>query len=255
MNLDLPGAEGLAAEVRARLGSNRVVDVVVFPSAPYLSPVFKKIRGSAVALGAQDIHWEPSGAFTGAMGGAMAASVGCRWVLVGHSERRTVFGDTDEVVGKKLQAALAHGLSPVLCVGETLDERRGGRTFAVLERQLDVLASHRPAALSSLVIAYEPVWAIGTGVSATPDEAQEVHSWIRARVATVCGSGLADAVRIQYGGSVKPENAAQILACPDIDGALVGGASLQARSFYRIVMAGAAATSLYSGPAQGMGLR
>ena len=255
MNLDLPGSTQLAYQIRTQLGSNRVADVVVFPPAPFLAPVHSKIRGSAVALGAQDIHCEPAGAFTGAMSGSMARSVGCTWTLIGHSERRSVFGDSDADVGRKMSAALAHGLSPILCIGETLDDRESGRTFDVLGRQLAILAEHRPAALSQLVIAYEPVWAIGTGVTATPDQAQETHAWIRGRLEDLCGAAFAAAVRIQYGGSVKPANAAQILACPDIDGALVGGASLQARSFYRIVMAGASATSLYSSPASGMGLR
>jgi triosephosphate isomerase (TIM) len=255
MNLDLASSTQLAVQLRAQLGSNRVAEVVVFPPAPFLAPVFGKVRGSAVALGAQDIHSARSGAYTGAMSGAMAQSIGCTWTLVGHSERRSVFGDTDERVGKKLTAALACGLSPVLCVGETLKERESGRTFEVLGRQLDVLSAHRSESLSSVVVAYEPVWAIGTGVTATPDQAQETHGWIRGRLEDRLGSGFAAAVRLQYGGSVKPENASAILACPDIDGALVGGASLDARSFYRIVMAGAASSSVYSTPAARKGLR
>ena len=232
MSLDLSGASGLASQIRNQLGSNRVVDVVIFPAAPFLAPVFSKVGGSAVALGAQDIHSADSGAFTGAMSGAMARSVGCTWTLVGHSERRSLFGDTDAIVAEKLAAAARHGLKSVLCIGETLADRQSGQTFDVLGRQLQILASQRPE-----VIAYEPVWAIGTGVTATPQQAQETHAWIRGRVASLCGEAFASALRIQYGGSVKPENAREILACPDIDGALVGGASLDARSFYRIVMA------------------
>jgi len=242
MNLDLSGASQLASGVRNQLGSHRAADVVIFPPAPFLAPVFSKIRGSAVALGAQDVHQQEKGAFTGAMSASMVTSVGCTWTLVGHSERRSVFGDSDGVVADKLGAALKAGLNPILCIGETLQERQSGRMNDVLGRQLDVLSQHRSGAL---VIAYEPVWAIGTGVTATPKQAQDTHHWIRGRVASLCGSSFAKAVRIQYGGSVKPANAAEILACPDIDGALVGGASLDARSFFRIVMAGAVRVGSY----------
>jgi triosephosphate isomerase len=237
MNLDLSGASQLGAAIRNQLGSNRAADVVIFPPTPFLAPVYAKIRGSAVGLGAQDLHAKDSGAFTGAMSGPMAKSVGCTWVLVGHSERRSAFGDGDDEVGHKLAAALRCGLSPILCVGETLRDRESGRTYEVLGRQLQILATLNPG--DSLVVAYEPVWAIGTGVTATPEQAQETHAWIRARVSKLCGPSFAASLRIQYGGSVKPENAAEILSGPDIDGALVGGASLDARSFYRIVMAGA----------------
>ncbi len=240
MNLDLSGATQLAAQIRNQLGSNRTAEVVVFPPSPFLAPVSSKIRGSAVALGAQDIHAKESGAFTGAMSGPMARSVGCTWTLVGHSERRSLFGDTDADVAAKLTAALDCGLSPILCIGESLQEREAGRTFDVLGRQLQVLSSFRPGALSSLVLAYEPVWAIGTGVTATPAQAQEAHAWVRDRIGSMFGAAFAHDLRIQYGGSMKPANAAELLGCPDIDGGLIGGASLDARSFYRIVMAGAA---------------
>jgi len=237
-HLDLQGAQGLAAALRNRIGSHRAAEVVVYPPFPLLHAVAGKLRDSAIRIGAQDLHPGGDGAFTGAVSARMIRSVGCTSVLVGHSERRSVFGDSDHVVAEKLSTALDGDLDPVLCVGETLDERRASRTFEVLARQLEVALSGRRARdLGRLVIAYEPVWAIGTGVTATPAQAQEVHAWIRGRIGTLFGPAFAAALRIQYGGSVKPDNAGGLIAQPDIDGALVGGASLDAASFVGIVHA------------------
>jgi triosephosphate isomerase len=236
MNGTLASCQQLANGLRGRLGSHRTAEIVVFPPSPCLVPVYAKLAGSAVQVGAQDVHPLPSGAFTSGVSADLVQSIGCGWALVGHSERRSAFGDSDARVGDKLAAALTSGLKPILCVGESLEERQGGRTFAVLGRQLDVaLRGHEPAALANLVLAYEPVWAIGTGVTATPEQAGETHAWIRRHMASRLGSDFAHALRIQYGGSVKPSNVSELIACPDIDGALVGGASLQVQSFTRIV--------------------
>jgi triosephosphate isomerase len=237
-HLDLQGANDLASALRNRIGSHRAAQVVVYPPFPLLHPVFGKLRDSAIGVGAQDLHPGSEGAYTSAVSGRMLRSVGCTSVLVGHSERRSVFGDSDQVVADKLSAALDAGLDPVLCIGETLDERRASRTFEVLARQIEVALSGRRAAhLGRLVIAYEPVWAIGTGVTATPEQAQEAHAWIRGRTGAMFGPAFAGTLRIQYGGSVKPGNAAGLISQPDIDGALVGGASLDAASFIGIVLA------------------
>jgi len=240
MNGTLPEAQRLAGDVRNGLGSFHAADVVVFPPAPFLSIVQTKMRGSQVAVGAQDIHPEKKGAFTSGVSAPMVKSLGCGWTLVGHSERRAWFGDGDQRVADKLTRAVGCGLKAILCIGETLAEREQGRTFDVCQRQLDsALRTHSAGALGDLVIAYEPVWAIGTGLTATPEQAQEVHASIRSHLAGTHGAAFADAIRIQYGGSVKPNNAAALMACPDIDGALVGGASLDGRSFKSIVYAAA----------------
>jgi triosephosphate isomerase (TIM) len=189
-----------------------------------------------IAIGAQSCHWEDSGAFTGEISPEMLAKLDVAYVIAGHSERRELFGETDEVVNRKVQAIYRHGMTPILCVGETLEEREAGTTEANVTSQveagLDGLSTDQ---VQQLVIAYEPIWAIGTGRTATPDDAQGVCATIRAKVAELRGRDASDAVRIQYGGSVKPANAAELMACPDIDGALVGGASLEAESFAGIV--------------------
>ncbi|MBN2622490.1 MAG: triose-phosphate isomerase [Acidimicrobiales bacterium] len=189
-----------------------------------------------IAIGAQSCHWEASGAFTGEVSPAMLAKLDVAYVIAGHSERRELFGETDEAVNRKVRAIYEHGMTPILCVGETLDERESGTTEAKVTGQvragLDGLSTEQVA---GLVIAYEPIWAIGTGRTATPDDAQAVCATIRATVADVAGADAAAGVRVQYGGSVKPENAADLMACPDIDGALVGGASLESESFAGIV--------------------
>jgi triosephosphate isomerase len=212
-------------------------EIAVAPPFPSLAALGEALAGSNVALAAQNVHDEAKGAYTGEVSPAMLADVGCAWGIVGHSERRALFGETDEFIARKAAALFAAGLRPIVCVGETLAEREAGRTFAVLETQLagSLAAVPKPRA-AELVIAYEPVWAIGTGRTATPEMAQEAHAmirgWLRGRFAAD-----ADAIRIQYGGSVKPENAAELMAQPDVDGALVGGASLEPASFARIVLA------------------
>ena len=224
--------------IRAGLGAVAKVQVLVCPPAPYLAAVKHSAGDSALAVGAQNLAaQEKEGAFTGEMLGAMLKDVGCSHVIVGHSERRAMFGDSDAVVAQKVHAALAAQLVPILCVGETLAEREATQTEAVIAKQLDaVLALNPPAMLGSLVVAYEPVWAIGTGKTASPEQAQAVHQFIRARIAAL-DAKLADSLVILYGGSVKPDNAAQIFAQADVDGGLIGGAALKAADFLAICAA------------------
>jgi triosephosphate isomerase len=194
------------------------------------------VAGTPVLIAAQNLFWEDEGAYTGEVSAPMIKAAGAGAVIIGHSERRRLFGDSGEWINRKLGAALKAGLRPVVCVGETLSEREGGRTFDVLGQQIgEALAGFASSALGSLVLAYEPVWAIGTGLTATPDQAQEVHAFIRGRLAERLEAAWADKLRILYGGSVKPDNAAKLMAQPDIDGALVGGASLEAASFAKII--------------------
>jgi triosephosphate isomerase len=207
----------------------------VAPPFTALAAAAEAMRGSAVELAAQNVHFEKQGAFTGEVSAPMLAEVGCHHAIVGHSERRQLFGETDETVRKKVGALLAVGIRPIVCVGETLAEREAGRTLEVVDRQVRAALSGLPAEpVAALTIAYEPVWAIGTGKTASTAQAQEVHAAIRKLLRELAG-GAADAVRIQYGGSVKPENAAELMAQPDVDGALVGGASLKAQDFSQIV--------------------
>ena len=213
-------------------------EVVVGPTHVCLERVATVISGSNIALAAQNVHWEPKGAFTGEVSVDMLKNLGVEYVILGHSERRQYFGETDETVNKRAKAVLAGRLKPIICVGEMLEEREAGKTNDVVEKQihgaLEGLATDQVA---SLVIAYEPVWAIGTGKVATTEQAQEVHALIRRLLAKLYDQATADAVRIQYGGSMKPENAPDLLAQPDIDGGLIGGASLQAESFSAICKA------------------
>jgi triosephosphate isomerase len=210
------------------------VEVVICPPFTALAAAVEAAKGSGVVIGAQDCHWEKEGAFTGEVAVSMIADLGCSHCIVGHSERRQLFGETDAAVDKKVAAVLAHGLSCIACVGETLAEREAGQTFVVLERQVrSGLTRHLTS--PRLVIAYEPVWAIGTGKTATPTQAQEAHAFIRGVVAQAATPAAAQAVRILYGGSVKPDNIAALMAQPDVDGGLVGGASLDAASFAKIV--------------------
>ncbi len=211
-------------------------DIVIGPPFTALSAAVDASRGSQIAIAAQDVHWEAEGAFTGEVSAAMLAEAGCRYVIIGHSERRQYFGETDEWVHKKTKAALAAGLLPIVCVGETLQQRETGQTEAVLERQF----RRGPGALtaeefSRIMIAYEPVWAIGTGRTATPEVASQAHGFLREQAAAKLGREAAGALRILYGGSVKPDNIKGLMAQPEIDGALVGGASLQPESFAAIV--------------------
>ena len=211
------------------------VDLAVCPPSCYLEAVGRAIAGSKVALGAQNMYHEREGAFTGELSAAMLCDLGCNYVILGHSERRHILGETDEAINKKVHAALAAGLIPIVCVGELLAEREAGQTLPVIRRQFDgSLAGLRPSRSRTLVIAYEPVWAIGTGKVATPQQAEDVHRALRKIIADRYNSLIAEVVRIQYGGSVKPENAAELLRQPDIDGALVGGASLKVDQFLGI---------------------
>ncbi len=225
-------AEGIKAGVAGVSGR----EVLVAPPFTALEPVAEALRGGSVRLAGQNLHWEAKGAFTGEVSAPMLRGAGCTHVIIGHSERRQYFGETDETVAKKVASAQAQGLVPIVCVGETLQEREAGRTLAVVERQLrGGLLGRDAAAIRAVVIAYEPVWAIGTGKVATPEQAQEVHAFIRRMLGELGGEAAASTCRILYGGSVKADNIDELMRQPDIDGALVGGASLQVESFVRIV--------------------
>jgi triosephosphate isomerase len=244
MNLDRAKAIELTQAVARRSQEAGGVELVLCPPALYVGAVSTALgltgstSPSGVAVGAQNMHDKANGAFTGEVAPPMLVDLGCRYVILGHSERRTLFGETDAIVNAKTKAALAAGLTPIVCVGETLEEREGNRTQAVVTTQINgSLAGLSPADLEKIVIAYEPVWAIGTGKVATPQQAQEVHALIRGLLGTLASPAVAAKVRIQYGGSVKPDNAAALAAQPDIDGALVGGASLKADDFLGIARA------------------
>ncbi len=232
------------ALARAVADTSRVgprTEVVVAPVFTALQAVAQALVGTRVAVAGQNVHCEDQGAFTGEISAPMLKDVGCAWSLVGHSERRQLFGETDAAVQKKLFALRKHGLAPIACLGETLAEREGGVTYDVLRRQLDAMtasldAQEATALLTGLVLAYEPVWAIGTGRTAKSSDAQSAHAFLRDRIRDRYGE-VADTVRILYGGSVKPDNAAELLAQPDVDGVLVGGASLDAAGFARIIQA------------------
>jgi len=235
MNTDRAAAVALANGVVKRAAEFDAVDLLVCPPAVYLIPVGAAIRGSEVALGAQNMYHQPNGAFTGETSAAMLLDVGCSFVILGHSERRHILCETDDEVNHKTRAALAAGLTPIVCVGETLEERESGETAMVIRRQFDrSLADVTSEQLARLVIAYEPVWAIGTGKVATPEQAEDVHAELRNLLVQRYNDGAARAVRLLYGGSVKPDNAADLLSQPNIDGALVGGASLKVDDFLGI---------------------
>jgi triosephosphate isomerase (TIM) len=229
-------AADLANAFVAKAGTVTDVEMVLCPVFTSIETVANAIRGSKVQLGAQNCHFEDQGAFTGEISPVMLKEAGVQFVILGHSERRQYFGETDANVNKKAQACYKHGLTPIICVGETLAEREAGRTAEVITTQVKGCIEGLPAdKLAASVLAYEPVWAIGTGKTATKEQAQEVHALIRKLLAEVCGAQVAEAVRIQYGGSVKPQNIAELMAQPDVDGALVGGAALDADSFAGIV--------------------
>jgi triosephosphate isomerase len=233
-------ARQLASAVVHGLGAEGRVQVAVCPPFPYLALVGEVLRGSPVALGAQNLYPEQEGAFTGEVSPAMLVDVGCKSVILGHSERRRKpeLAESDAFINRKVHATLAAGLHAILCLGETLEEREAGRTEAVLEAQLaGSLAGLDPGRMARVVLAYEPVWAIGTGRNASPGQAQQAHAFLRRRVGEAFGEGTAAALPIQYGGGVKPDNAASLLRQPDVDGALVGGASLYADQFLAIVRA------------------
>ena len=242
LNGSLASNRELLTGIMAGLPSSGV-DVMVCPPSVYLASVGEQIEGGNVLLGAQDLSAHDQGAFTGGVSGAMLADLGCTHTLIGHSERRTLFGDTDALVAAKFAAARSAGLVPVLCVGETLEERQAGNTMAVVRRQLDaVLDSAGVDGFSGAIVAYEPVWAIGTGQTATPEQAQEVHAAIRARLASA-DAKIGEQTRILYGGSVKGANAADLFGRQDIDGGLIGGASLKAEEFLAICQAAAGTDS------------
>jgi triosephosphate isomerase len=231
-------AQAVASGCRDVAG--RSVSVALMPPFVYLQAVIGAVSSSHVAVGAQDVYFEQDGAFTGEISASMLKDIGCAYVLCGHSERRHVIGETDDLVNKKVTAAINGGLLPVLCVGELIEERKAGKTAAVVERQLRKgLAGLSEEKLSAVTIAYEPVWAIGTGETATPDQAQEVHAMIRRLLDEIADDQLGDEIRILYGGSAKPGNAAELMAQPDVDGLLVGGASLKAEDFIAIIEAAA----------------
>ncbi|MBX9653149.1 triose-phosphate isomerase [bacterium] len=239
MNMDRTTGVALARSLASQIGRVEEVDVAIFPPAPLLSSVHEAISHTRIALGGQNMHFEKSGAFTGEVSGAMLLDSGCTHVILGHSERRQIFGETDELINRKVISALAQSIKPILCVGETLEERQAGKTNDVVGSQLRYgLVGVRPEQMREVTIAYEPVWAIGTGQVATPHQAEEVHAFLRDTLTHVCGTDLAQSIRIQYGGSVKPDNAAGLLSQPNVDGALVGGACLKAEDFSAIVQAG-----------------
>ncbi len=255
MNLDLAAARALVSELRVRIGANPKVEVAICPPSVYLLPMAKAVADCPIRLGAQNCWYETAGAFTGEISPAMVKESGCTYVILGHSERRhtigpkgldgKIRGETDEMVSRKCRAALAAGLTPIVCVGETLEERDAGQTEDVLTRQIQGgMVGIDSEAARRVVIAYEPVWAIGTGRNATPEQAQDAHLHIRTMLGERFGRTVADGIRVQYGGSVKADNAMALMSCPDVDGALVGGASLKAAEFLGIIEACARAKGL-----------
>lgn len=239
MNTLRSTAVDLARGVAEQVGSQDKVDVAVCPPLVYLADVGAAVAGSKVALGAQNAYFENEGAFTGEVSVRMLMDFGCRYVILGHSERRQLMGESDEVINRKILKALSDGIDVIFCVGELLEQRESGQTMDVVQRQVRIgLEGVSQAAMAKVTVAYEPVWAIGTGKVATPDQAQEVHAAIRALLGKLYDARTAAAMRIQYGGSVKASNAGELLSQPDIDGALVGGASLKAAEFAGIVRAG-----------------
>jgi len=238
MNLDLKGSIQLAAGLKRELADITEVDVAVFPPFPFLADVCDALENSNIAVGGQNVHPEAKGAYTGEVAASMLVSVGCQMVIIGHSERRDLFKEDNAFLNAKLVAALGAGLRPILCVGEHLEEREAGKAEAVVGEQVkQSLAGFTAEAMDRIIVAYEPVWAIGTGVTATPEQANNMHGTIRGILGEMFGSDLAQATRILYGGSVKPGNAKTLMAETEIDGGLVGGASLKVDDFVQIVKA------------------
>jgi len=236
MNKTTSEARDLAAKLIPLVSAVTDREIVLAPTFTALQTVSETIKGTNLALSAQNLFWEDKGAFTGEVSAEMLLDLGCKYVIIGHSERRQYFGETDETVNKKVRQALNKGLRPIICVGELLSERETGRAHDVIDRQVaGALKGVTAAEMARIVIAYEPVWAIGTGKTATPDQANEIHAFIRKGNKARYGDDVADALRIQYGGSVTPENVSALMAQPDIDGALVGGASLKPESFATLV--------------------
>jgi len=239
MNTTVSEAAELARALRAALQDPPAVDMAVFPPFLSIPGVVEALKATDIAVGGQDLHAESKGAYTGNVSGEMLKAAGCRWALIGHSERRAYEKEAGELLAAKVEAALRADLVPMFCCGETLDQRRAGKAVAVVTQQLeDGLGARTRTEMERIVVAYEPVWAIGTGVVATPEQAQEIHAAIRGWIKSKWDAGTARVTRILYGGSVKPGNVAGIMAQPDIDGALVGGASLKADSFEGIVRFG-----------------
>jgi triosephosphate isomerase len=234
MNLSADEASILIAELRPLLSALSGVEACVAPSFLSIPAACTALQGSSIQLGAQNMHWDGSGARTGEISPAMLIAAGVTMVILGHSERRTLFGETDEMIGRKVDAAYAHGLTPVLCVGELESDRDQGTTLDVVGAQVRTCLSGRSPGTCDLVLAYEPVWAIGTGRTPTSDQIQEVHSHIRSELGAILGESAATATRILYGGSVNPGNAREIFELPDVDGGLIGGAALQAEKFTKI---------------------
>lgn len=239
MNMDRAGSIDLVRGIVASNKNGSTVEILVCPPFVYLDAVLVEAGGTNVQVGAQNMSSRDAGAYTGEISARMLRDIGCSHVILGHSERRQYFGETDESVNAKVRQALAFGLTPVVCIGESLVEREGGEAKSVVETQLDGASKDLNAdQASQLVWAYEPVWAIGTGVTASPDQAQEMHAFIRAWLASRFGDEVAQRVRILYGGSMKPENAESLLACEDIDGGLIGGASLKPETFSALISTG-----------------
>ena len=245
MHTDVVDGASLVAEVIERADSLALAaDLVLCPPFTHLTVAATQLSGSSISLGAQNMHSAPEGAYTGEVSARMLLTSGCRYVILGHSERRILFDETNESVNGKVRSAISAGLTPILCVGETLEERESGRTETVVGEQVRKgLEGTEPDTADDLVLAYEPVWAIGTGRVATPDQADQVHGHLRTVIADMFDEDFAGRIRIQYGGSVKPDNAGALMARPHIDGALVGGASLDASSFEAIVRAGVESTA------------
>ncbi len=239
MNNDINGTVNLISEIKKELNVKILnADVIICPPFINLETAHALVKDSVIKLGAQNMYMEESGAFTGEISPSMLKSAGCEFVILGHSERRIIFHESDQTINKKIKTAVKHNLKPIFCIGETIDQREKGVTFNVIETQVkNGLDGLTQSELSNLIIAYEPVWAIGTGKNATPQQAQEVHQFIRRLIAQLYSQNFADQLIIQYGGSVKPDNAKELLSQLDIDGALVGGACLNANSFVKIIEA------------------
>ena len=237
MHKDLSESQNLISKLINELRKEDVnCDIIICPPFTSLSEAAGLVKNTKVKLGAQNMHYEDKGAFTGEVSAAMLKSVGCEYVILGHSERRAIFSESDEMINKKIKKALGSGLRPIFCIGETLQQRESGTMNDVIKRQVtDGLQHVSTGEMEKIIIAYEPVWAIGTGVTATPQQAQEVHVYVRQLINNIFGDDTAEKLMIQYGGSVKPDNAAELLSQSDIDGALVGGACLEADSFLKII--------------------
>lgn len=239
MHMNLTESVQLISEIKKKLESADInCGVIICPPFTSLDAASSMIKNSHIQLGAQNMHFESKGAFTGEVSADMLKNVGCEFVILGHSERRTIFKETDEFINKKIHAAISASLIPIFCIGETLEEREKGITFDVVKRQMKIgLENVSSENAEKMILAYEPVWAIGTGKTATPEQAEEVHAYLRKLIAEMYNEECANNITIQYGGSVKPENAKELFSQPNIDGGLIGGACLKADSFFRIISA------------------